>query len=357
MAEIVGVGTPSQNIGQQHGPPGRIDGSQILTRPSGHEFRNGSLVTGTVLEMNKNGGYLVQVQDASGLSQKLTARATLPLIIGQNFRAIWDNSGDVPTLRLSESDYALLSKFGEGMEREIATALLARGMPVTSEMINWVRMAWRLAGERMETLGSVLELWARDIPPTAANIQIISWYLALDRKEISRNWNKVRQTFRERLSKGGSPISALRNLSEGDDDVAMFLRGHSMLSKSLKHGIDPSAMAAAAWVAGDDDDPLIARIWVSSDRDYNEGARAWWQVSFEIEGEAIGTVSGEVESDSLSYVVALRAENENTFQMLRFRRDALRRELEDIPMSLQYIGVNHGKRSLRSVNRSLDIKV
>jgi hypothetical protein len=43
--------------------------------------------------------------------------------------------------------------------------------------------------------------------------------------------------------------------------------------------------------------------------------------------------------------------------LLRYKRDALRRELEDIPMSLQYIGVNHGRRTLRTVNRSLDIKV
>jgi len=354
LANIVGI--PSQNIGQEHGQLGKLDGSQIL-RATGHEFRNGSLVTGAVLGTNKNGGYLVQLQDASGLSQKLTARATLPLIIGQNFRAIWDNSGDIPVLRLSENDFALLSKFGEGMEREIATALLARGMPVTSEMINWVRMAWRLAGEKPEALSSVLELWARDLPMTPANIQIISWYLALERKDIHKKWNKVRHSFRERLNKGESPVKALKNLSEGEDDVAMFLKGHSMLSKSLKHGLDASSMAAAAWVAGNDENSLLAKIWISSDQNNSEGARAWWQVSFEIEGETIGVTSGEVESDSLSYVVGLRAEDESTFQMLRFRRDALRKELEDVPMSLQYIGVNHGKRTSKTANRSLDIKV
>ena len=355
MADITGI--PSQNIGQQHGQLGRLDGSQ-LSRVTGHEFRNGSLVTGLVLGMNKDGGYLVQIQDASGLSQKLNARATLPLIIGQNFRAIWDNSGDTPILRLSENDFALLSKFGEGMEREIATALLARGMPVTSEMISWVRSAWRVAGDKSDALSSVLELWARDLPLTPANIQIISWYLALDRKGISRKWNEVRQAFKERVSKGESPVSALKNLIEGEDDAGTFLKGHSMLSKSLKPGLDSSAMAAAAWIAGGDEDPLLARIRISSDRSsHNEGARAWWQVGFDIEGEALGAVSGEVESDSLSYVVGLRAEDENTYQTLRFSRDALRRELEDVPMSLQYIGINHGKRTSRTASRSLDIKV
>ena len=354
MANIVGI--PSQKIGQEQGHLSKLDGSQPL-RVTGNEFRNGSLVTGAVLGTNKNGGYLVQLQDASGLSQKLTARATLPLIIGQNFRAIWDNSGDIPVLRLSENDFALLSKFGEGMEREIATALLARGMPVTSEMINWVRMAWRLAGDKPEALSSVLELWARDLPMTPANIQIISWYLALERKDISKKWDKVRHSFRERINKGESPVTALKNLSEGEDDVAMFLKGHSMLSKSLKQGLDASTMAAAAWVTGDDENPLLAKIWISSDHDNRKGARAWWQVGFEIEGEALGAVSGEVESDSSSYVVSLRAEDENTFQMLRFRRDALRKELEDIEMSLQYIGVSIGKRTQRTANRSLDIKV
>jgi hypothetical protein len=323
----------------------------------GNEFRNGTLITGVVLGMSKNGGYLVQVQDASGYSQKLTAWATLPLIIGQNFRAIWDNSGEIPILRLSEDDFALLSKFGEGMEREIATALLARGMPVTSDMINWVRMAWRVAGEKAETLSSVLELWARDLPMTPANIQIISWYLALPRRNIARIWDKLRLLFKERVNKGESPVNALKGLFEGEDEVAMFLLGHSMLSKSLKPGVDVSAMAAAAWTVGDDENPLNAKIWVSSDHSVDEGARSWWQVSFEIDGNAIDVVSGEVESDSLSYVVGLRTDDENTFQLLRYKRDALRRELEDIPMSLQYIGVNHGRRTLKTANRSLDIKV
>ena len=354
MADIVGL--PSQNIGQQHGQPGKLDGLQS-SRAVSHEFRNGTLVTGLVLGTSKNGGYLVQVQDASGFSQKLTARATLPLIVGQNFRAIWDNTGEIPILRLSENDFALLSKFGEGFERDVATALLARGMPVTSEMINLVRLAWRLAGEKTDNLTSVLELWARNLPMTPANIQIISWYLALGNKDISRTWNKVRKAFRERVKKGESPISALKNLSKGEDDVATFLKAHSMLSKSLKHGIDASAMTAAAWAVGDDENPLLAKVWISSDRHGNKTDRAWWQVSFEIEGETIGVTSGEVESDSLSYVVGLRAEDESTFQMLRFRRDALRKELEDVPMSLQYIGVNHGKRTSKTANRSLDIKV
>jgi hypothetical protein len=353
LADIAGI--PSQIIRQHHGRE-RLDGSQTL-RASGHEFRNGALITGTVLGINKDGGYLVQVQDASGFSQKLMARATLPLIIGQYFRAIWDNSGDVPILRLSENDFALLSKFGEGMEREIATALLARGMPVTSEMISLVRMAWRLAGERADSLSSVLELWARDLPMTPANIAIISWYLALERKNISKIWENIRYAFKERINKGESPITALKNLLEGEGDVAMFLKGHSLLSKSLKHGVDASVMSSVSWIVGEDENPLHAKIWVSSDHSKKDGERAWRQISFEIKGNVIDTVSGEVESDSLSYVVGLRASDESTYQKLRFKREALRRELEDVPMSLQYIGINRGKRTLRTMNRSLDIKV
>jgi len=354
LSDIAGI--PSQNVRQQPGQP-RLDGAQT-TRALGAEFRNGTLVTGVVLGMSKNGGYLVQVQDAlSGYSQKLTARATLPLIIGQNFRAIWDNSGEIPILRLSEDDFALLSKFGEGMEREVATALLARGMPVTSELINLVRIAWRLSGEKAEAISSILELWARDLPMTAANVQIISWYLALERKNISRMWREVQLSFKERVNKGASPIDALKSLLEGEDDVAMFLKGHSMLSKPLKYGTDASSMGASVWPVGDNENPLFARIWVSSDHSANEGARSWQQVSFEMEGNVIDVVSGEVESDSVSYVVGLRTENESTFQLLRFIRGTLRRELDDIPMPLQYIGVNLGKRTFRTANRSLDIKV
>jgi hypothetical protein len=333
-----------------------LDGSQTF-RALGQEFRNGTLVTGAVLSMGKNDSYLVQVQDSSGLSQKLLARATLPLFIGQNFRAVWDNSGEIPILRLSDDDFALLSKFGEGMERDIASALLARGMPVTSEMINLVRASWRLAGDKAETLSSVLELLARDLPMTPANIQIISWYLALERKRISNIWNRIRLAFKERVNKGESPMDALKSLLEGEEDVAMFLRGHLMLSKSLKHGIDKSVMASAAWVIGDDENPLLAKIWVSSDRSMKEKNREWWQIGFEMEGYAISTVSGEVESDTLSYVVGLRTDEENIFQLLRLKRDALRKELQDVPMSLQYIGVNRGKRILKTLNRTLDIKV
>ena len=354
MTDISGI--PSQNVRQKPEQPVKLDGSQIL-RSAGSEFRNGALITGVVLSINKNGGYLVNVQDASGLSLKLTAKATLPLIIGQNFRAIWDNSGETPILRLSEDDFALLSKFGEGMEREIATALLTRGMPVTSEMIKWVRTAWRLVGDKPDALNSVLELWARDLPMTPANIQIISWYLALEKKNISKLWEKIRLSFKESVQKGASPLDALKSLLEGEDDAAMFLKGHSMLTKSLKHGVDASVMAATEWPVGDNENPRFAKIWVSSDRSAGEDGRAWWQVNFELEGNAIDIVSGEVESDSLSYVVGLRTDDENTFQLLRIKRDALRRELEDIPMSCQYIGVNRGKRTLRTANRSLDVKV
>lgn len=346
------IGVPAQTTTSQQQLT-RLDGSQLARVPSDAQLRNGALVTGTVLNVTKDGGYLVNIKNGA-YSQNLTARATLPLIVGQDFRAIWDNSGDTPVLRLSEKDFALLSKFVEGGEREVATALLSRGMPVTGEMISYVRMMWRKAGEEGEKLGSILELWARELPMTPGNMQILSWYMSLDKKELMKIWNKVRTAFKERLKNGEDPISALKNLMDGDDDVADFLKGHSMLSKPLKHGVDITGMAAAGWLVGEEDDPLMAKIWVSAD---DSQLRSWWRVGFELDGQTLDTISGEVESDAQSYVVGLRAEDEGAYQTLRIRRDALRRELEDIPMSLQYISVNKGKRASRTPSRSIDIKV
>ena len=55
----------------------------------------------------------------------ITESISLSLIVGERFRAVWDASGDVPVLRLSQSELSFLSQIPV-RDRELATALLSR---------------------------------------------------------------------------------------------------------------------------------------------------------------------------------------------------------------------------------------
>jgi len=144
-------------------------------------IRSGALVEGQVLSQNSDGNYTVRVNTQGGQPYTLMARATVNLIVGEHFRAIWDLSGPdrMPMLRLSDSELSFISKLPMA-DREMAMALLFRGMPLSDEVMHAVREAWRRMGSKPGQLGSILELWARDLPMTAGNVQILSWYMALN---------------------------------------------------------------------------------------------------------------------------------------------------------------------------------
>ncbi len=345
------------NIGNVTGPqirPGlpdaqqsRVDGGAqpSKTLPS---IPNGSTVSGLVLEAREGGAYLVRVA-----GQTLLAQANLSLLPGQHFRAIWDSSGEIPVLRLSDAEQALLGKLSAG-DRDVAFALLSRGLSLDSNALSAIRSAWTGMGQDPAQLAPLAELWARGLPLTSANVQVLSWYLALNEQQTSALWKKTRDELRERLSRGENPREALRGLLGKSDDIAAFLRGHGMLSRSSREGVDPSLLAGAFLPVGDDEQPLHARIATNA---FKRGERAFWSVSFEMEGDRLGTVTGDVETDGRSLGIVLKAEREDAFEAIRRRRSLLRRQLEDLPLMVQNIAVAQGRRVPRVPGRGLDITV
>ena len=99
----------SPQIGGIQGSPGsqenlrqvETSGKEPLGRALERAIADGSTVEGVVLEAG-DGEYLVRV-----LGRNLRALATLPLFQGQHFRAVFDSSGEVPLLRLTEQETAL----------------------------------------------------------------------------------------------------------------------------------------------------------------------------------------------------------------------------------------------------------
>ncbi|NLA91494.1 MAG: hypothetical protein GX843_07680 [Synergistaceae bacterium] len=347
----------AQGIGGIQGPsvrPGLPEGQPRLEeapRPAGPQLpriANGAVVNGLVLEAREEGAYMVRVA-----GQNLLARANLPLIPGQHFRAVWDASGDVPVLRLSEAETALLGKLPRG-DREIAAALLSRGLPLNEQALASLRAAWSGMGALPEQLGPLAELWARGIPMTSGNVQILAWYFNLGDGEISSLWKKIREQFRRRAARGENPSEILRELMDGRDDGALFLRGHSLLSRPSRDGVDPTLLAPALLPAGDGDGTLMARITTGA---WKRPGKSYWSLSFEIEGDRLGLFSGDVETDGRSLSVVLKAGEEEAFALLNARRRILRRELGSLSVVLQGLAIVQGKKTLRISGRGIDITV
>jgi len=76
-----------------------------------------------------------------------------------------------------------------------------------------------------------------------------------------------------------------------------------------------------------------------------------------MEGDRIGPVGGDVESDGKNLGVTLKAERNETFEVFRMRRHLLRQQLGDLPLALQHIAVARGRRVPRIPGRGLDITV
>ena len=202
----------NQNINTNTQHQGQIESqisptqTQQITRPGLTGIRTGMTVEGQVLAKNDDGTYLVRV-DVRGVPQELRARATVNLIVGERFNAVWDASGadGVPVLRLSQGELSFLSQVPL-RDRELATALLSRGLPLSSEVLAAIKDAWRKSGSQPEQLSSMIELWARDVPMTAENALLLSEYAAMNGAEATEIWDKIRKELRERMSKGEDPV-------------------------------------------------------------------------------------------------------------------------------------------------------
>ena len=344
----------SPQIGGIQGSPGsqenlrqvETSGKEPLGRALERAIADGSTVEGVVLEAG-DGEYLVRV-----LGRNLRALATLPLFQGQHFRAVFDSSGEVPLLRLTEQETALLGSLPE-QDRDVAAALLSRGLPIRQDALALIRTAWFRAGGDPDTLGSFVELWARGIPLSPEAARLVSQYAGMSAQDIASVWKKIREDLRRKLLDGESPKDAIEALREGDDDVGAFLRAHSHLSRPPREGIDPSLLAAAWWPAGDERAPMLARVTVSSGQ---AGERPFYRLLFNVEGDAIGPVEGDVESDGKALVLTLSADRMSGFEALRSRRHILRDSLEDLSMTVQHVGVRQGKRSVRRGERRLDVQ-
>ena len=317
-------------------PDGRVADAR-LQLPG---IRSGTLVEGQVLSKNGDGNYTVQINAQGGRpTQILLARATVDLIVGEHFRAVWDTSGGdkIPVLRLSQGELSFLSKLPT-TDRELATALLSRGMPLSGEVLLSIREAWRRMGGKTEQLPPLLELWARDLPTTPGNVQILSWYLALSGEAAIAIWARIRKELRARSRSGENPVDILKNLMEGDDEIAKFLQGHSLLLRAPREEVSPALLAAPFWPVRDDMPHLSARVFVGRVR--KEDDRKYWQVGFNVEGTRLGLIGGDVESDGRSYNLNLYAEQSATCELLQRKRHSIRKALEASSLVLQFIGIS-----------------
>ena len=332
--------------------------SQIAARLAG--IRTGMLVEGSVLSQNEDGTYLVRV-DVNGTPQELRARATISLIVGEHFRAVWDASGadGVPVLRLSQGELSFLSQIPP-RDRELATALLMRGLPLSSEVLSAIKDAWRKSGSQPGQLSSFIELWARNVPMTLENAALLSQYAAMNGAEATEMWDRIRKELKNRTSKGEDPVKALKDMKEGGDDIAKFLQAQSILMKSPRNEVNPALLAAPFWpVLNDASQNMTAKIFVG--RSAEDDGQKYWQVGFGITGSVLGEVGGLVESDGKSCNLNLNAEKLETCKLIERRRRDLRKELQGLELPVTFIGISlravEHERDLLLAGRGLDITV
>ncbi|MDR2779688.1 MAG: flagellar hook-length control protein FliK, partial [Synergistaceae bacterium] len=147
------IDTGSRGTGGIHPPVGGgTPSSRPSSQPSAYGLADGSLVEGLVTAKE---GDIYQVKIGA---QMMNARSTIPLFVGQRFRAVWDASSSPPILRLRQADMMVLARFA-GKDHGVALALFSRGLPVDDESVRALRRQWAKVGGENSKLGALTELW------------------------------------------------------------------------------------------------------------------------------------------------------------------------------------------------------
>jgi hypothetical protein len=350
MAYIGGLGGNAVNPDAGGIRPPVGEGQAV--RPSSEgvlRIPNGATVEGLVLGKD---GEMYQVRIGANL---MNARSSIPLFVGQRFRAVWDSTATPPLLRLQGADMALLARFA-GRDQQIAAALISRGLPVNDEVIWTLRQQFMQSGGDPSKMGALVELWARGEAVTQANVALLAWYMELTPDGAMSIWKKIQDRLRSR--KFDSPKELLAALEEdGDREVRDFLRAHVLAGKPARRGLDPSMSLALAWwpVGSNDDGPVMAKVSFSSGE---AGGRQIWWVSFDMDGNFLGPLQGDVMTNAKSLSVNLKLENASRIPAVTDNLQALRDELSELPLALQHLGVgflSRGERSAES-RRELDVE-
>jgi hypothetical protein len=211
-------------------------------------------------------------------------------------------------------------------------------------------------GSDQGKLGVLAELWARGAPMTEGNVALLAWYMELSPDVAMQIWKKIRE--RLRVKKFSSPRELLEALKDdGDEEVQNFLKAHALAGKPAKGGLDPVMLLAPAWWPVDDGEsgPMMAKVSFSSDE---RGDRQVWWVSFEMEGNSIGPIMGDVMTNAKALSVNIRLANEAKVPIVRDNLSSLRDDLNELPLALQHLGVGALAREERFVSskRGLDME-
>ena len=310
---------------------------QAVSRAQSLKIPNGTTVEGLVLSRN-NEVYQVRVG-----RETLQAKASIPLFIGQRFRAVWDSSQSPPVLRLQQSDLAVIARF-TGKDQQIALALLTRGLPIKEEVVWQLRQLWMQSSGNPDKLGALVELWARGLPSTPENIELMLWYMQLSPDEAAIMWKKIKKRFKEAT---GTPFEKLKFLKEGQDngEIARFIKAHALAGKSVRDGVDPTMLLAPSWwPVGDGEAPTMARVAISNE---SVGDRESWWVAFDMEGRTLGEVEGDAMTNGLSLAINLRMESASKEEVVRNKIDVLHESLQSLTLAIQHVGVGpHRKKQL-----------
>ncbi|WP_024821695.1 MULTISPECIES: flagellar hook-length control protein FliK [Aminobacterium] len=310
---------------------------------------NGTVVEGMVLDA-RSGIFLVRIA-----GHELQAQATMPLLVGQRFRAVWDGSGQTPLLRLCEQDMALLGALPES-QRSLATALLLRGLPLSQDVVTLLRFVWGQMGSKEAYIAPLVELWARGSTLTPKNVSLLIWYVGLSPEMSSQLWKNIRRRFREELQHGRSPSEALRRLRDEEGDIGRFVEAHSLLSQPARQGIDPTLLMPTWWPFSDQEDELPAHVRV--EKKQGKDGRSFWRVAFDMPTRRLGRLTGEVVTEGSQLGVSIRTENFLTLRLLQRKKTGLHEKLEELNLHVQYITVceEEKEKEKELLPRRLDIE-